>query len=76
MKAICSVSVNVPTPMPTATVMSVAPVEMDYWRSKRRGTVPAGLRGCDTDVDGVFDRCDGGESRRLASGDARRLQPG
>ena len=26
-------------------------------------------RGCDTNVDGVFDRGDGGRSRRLASGD-------
>ena len=33
-------------------------------------------RGCDTDVDGVFDRRDGGGSRCLASSDARRLRPG
>ena len=32
--------------------------------------------GCDTDVDGVFGRRDGGGSRRLASGDARRLRAG
>ena len=42
-KVICRVSVNVPTLMPTANVTSDAPVEMDYWRSKRRGTVLAGL---------------------------------
>ena len=65
------------TPVPTANVMSAALVEMDYWRLKRRGTMPAGLpRVCDTDVDGVFDRRDGGGSRCLASSDARRLQPG
>ena len=33
-------------------------------------------RGCDTDVDGVFDRRDGGGSRCLASSNARRLHPG
>ena len=33
-------------------------------------------RGCDTDVDGVFDRYDGGGLRRLAFGNARRLWPG
>ena len=32
--------------------------------------------GCDTNVDGVFGRRDGGGSRRLASGDARRLRAG
>ena len=32
--------------------------------------------GCDTDVDGVFGCRDGGGSRRLASGDARRLRAG
>ena len=32
--------------------------------------------GCDTDEDGVFDCRDGGGLRRLASSDARRLQPG
>ena len=42
-KAIYPVSVNAPTPMPTTNVTSAAPVEMDYWRSKRRGVVPAGL---------------------------------
>ena len=31
--------------------------------------------GCDTDVDGVFGRRDGGGSCRLASSDARRLRP-
>ena len=35
---------NMPTLMPTANVTSVAPVGTDYRRSKRRGTVPAGLR--------------------------------
>ena len=33
-------------------------------------------RGCDTDIDGVFNRRDGGGSRRLASSNARRLRPG
>ena len=32
--------------------------------------------GCDTDVDGVFGRRDGGGSRRLAFGDARRVRAG
>ena len=32
--------------------------------------------GCDTDVDGVFGRRDGGGSHRLAPGDARRLRAG
>ena len=32
--------------------------------------------GCDTDVDGVFGRRDGGGSRRLAFGGARRLRAG
>ena len=39
----CPVRVNVPSPVLTANVMSAAPVEMDYWGLKRRGTVPAGL---------------------------------
>ena len=68
-KAICPVSVNVLTPMPTGNVMSAAPVDMDYRRSKRWG-------GYDTDIDGVFDRCDGGRRRRLPSGDANRLWAG
>ena len=64
-------------PMQTANVTSAAPVEMDYKRSKRRGTVPAGLpHVVVTNVDGVFDRRDGRGSRRLAFGDARRLTPG
>ena len=32
--------------------------------------------GCDTNVDGVFGRRDGGASRRSASGDARGLRAG
>ena len=32
--------------------------------------------GCDTDVDGVFGRRDGGGSHRLASGDVSRLRAG
>ena len=42
-KAIYPVSVNAPNPMPTANVMSAMPIEMDYRRLKRRGTMPAGL---------------------------------
>ena len=42
-KAICPASVNVPSPMLTAKVTSAVLVEMDYRRSKRRGTVQAGL---------------------------------
>ena len=33
-------------------------------------------RGCDIDIDSVFDRRDGGGSRLLASSDATRLRPG
>ena len=43
-------------------------------KGDRAGRLAA--RGCDTDVDGEFDRHDGGGSHRLASGDVRRLQPG
>ena len=72
--ATCSVSVNVQTAMPTAKVMFAAPPERGLLAVEAEGGRANCGRG--TDVDGVFGRRDGGGSRHLASGDARRLRAG